>query len=196
MAIMIALLSLALILQLFILINPLSSFSVLVAAYKRKMNVRKIAYTSVLVAFALAVIMALIGPYLFSIFGVTIDSFRIAGGLVLLLLGIDTIRDKKEKKEVGKIDSVISIIATPLLTGPATISFIAIKSYEINQIALLGNIVFAFLLVGIVFVLFSYTLDKINTKIISVTSKILGLFLTAMAIQMIVTGLTNMIQAV
>ena len=188
---MVTLIDIALIAQLFILINPLSSLSVLVAAYKSRMDVKKIAYTSVIIAFILAVVLALIGPYLFSIFNVTIDSFRIAGGIVLLLLGIETIRPKHDEVKVGKVDSLISIIATPLLTGPATISFIAIKSYEISQITLLFNIVLAFILVAIVFILFAFTIKKINTKVIGIISRILGLFLTAMAIEMIITGIIN-----
>jgi multiple antibiotic resistance protein len=187
---------LALIVQLFILINPLSSFSVLLAAYKNKMDVKKIAYNSVLIAFVLAIIIALIGPYVFQFFGITIDSFRVAGGLVLLLLGIETIRSKHEKKEVGKIDSLISIVATPLLTGPATISFIVIKSYEISRFSLLMNIFVSFIIVGFVFVLFSHTLNKINAKVISITSRVLGLFLTAMAIEMIVSGILNIVKTV
>jgi multiple antibiotic resistance protein len=183
-----------LIVQLFILINPLSSFPVLIAAYKNKMDVRKIAYSSVLIAFILAIIIALIGPYLFNFFGITIDSFRIAGGIVLLLLGIETIRTKKEREEVTKTDSLISILATPLLTGPATISFITIKAFEMGRFSLLINIMLAFILVGLVFIASAYSLNKINTKVIDITSRVLGLFLTAMAIEMIATGIMNIIK--
>lgn len=187
------LINLALIFQLFVLINPLSSFSVLLTAYKNKMNVKKIAYNSVFIAFLLAVIIALIGPYVFDFFGISLDSFRIAGGIVLLLLGIETISSKTEKKQVGKVDSLISILATPLLTGPATISFITIKSYEVTRMALLSNIFFAFILVGLVFIVFAYSLKSINTKVVDITSRVLGLFLTAMAIEMITTGIMSLI---
>lgn len=193
---MIDIINLALIAQLFVLINPLSSFSVLIAAYKNKMDVKRIAYNSTLIAFILAILIALIGPFLFQFFGITINSFRIAGGIVLLLLGIETIRSKKETEEVGKVDSLISILATPLLTGPATISFIAIKSYEVGRTSLLTNIFLSFILVGFVFILFSYSLKRINTKVIDITSRVLGLFLTAMAIEMIITGITNIITKV
>lgn len=178
----------ALIVQLFLLLNPLSSVPFLMAAFKRKMNVRQIASASVITAFVIAVVIAFVGPYLFSFFGITINSFRVAGGIVLLLLGIDTIRPKEETKNVGGIHSLISIIATPMLTGPATISFIAVKSYELPQIALLANIIIAFIIVGIVFVSFAFLIPKINENLVSITSRILGLFLTAVAIEMIGTG--------
>ncbi len=185
------LISFALIAQLFVLINPLSSFSVLIAAYKSKMDVKKIAYTSVLLAFVIAMFIALFGQFIFQFFGITLDSFRIAGGIVLLLLGIDTIRAKHETREVGKVDSLIAILATPLLTGPATISFIVIKSYEISTTVMISNIFFTFIIVGIIFILFAFSLHRINEKVIDISSRVLGLFLTAMAIEMITTGLVN-----
>jgi len=186
------LIDIALIAQLFVLINPFSSFPVLFTAYQNRMNVKKIAVTASIIAFAIAVIICLIGSKLFGFFGITIDSFRIAGGICLLLLGLDTIRDKEEKKSVRKIDGLISILATPLLTGPATISFIIIKSIEIGRTILLSNIVITFILVGIVFILFSYSIKKINLRVIQISAKILGLFLTAMAIELIFTGAYNL----
>jgi multiple antibiotic resistance protein len=180
--------SLALIVQFFVLINPLSSFPVLMEAYRKKMNVRAIAVGAVITAFFIAIIIALIGPYLFSFFGITVDSFRIAGGIVLLLLGLDTVRSKKEQVEVTKVDSIISIIATPLLTGPATISFVTIKAYELGRFATIVNLLGAFFLVGAVFIAFSRTIPKVNPKVVNIASKVLGLFLTAVAIEMIAKG--------
>jgi len=180
---------LALIAQIFILVNPLSSFPVLMSAYRSRMNVKKIAVTAVLIAFIIAMIIALVGPLLFDFFGITVDSFRIAGGIVLLLLGLDTIRAGDEKGKVTQVDSLISILATPLLTGPATISFITIKAFELGQVTLMSNLVWAFALIGIVFVLFSFMIPRINEKMINISAKVLGLFLTAMAIEMLAKGI-------
>jgi len=185
---------LALVIQLFILINPLSSFPVLLAAYKNKINVRKVAVSAVIIAFLVAIIIALIGPYLFKLFGINIDSFRIAGGIVLLLLGLDNIRGKKDdRSDIKKTDALISIVATPLLTGPAVISFITIKAYEIGRVSIVSNIFLSFILVAIVFTIFSFSISKINGKVIDVSSRILGLFLTAVAIQMMAKGIQGLI---
>ena len=131
---------------------------------------------------------------MFGLFGVTVDSFRIAGGIVLLLLGLDTIRDRKEQTKVNKVDSLISIIATPLLTGPATISFVTIKAFELGRISIVSNLVLAFILVGIVFFFFSLAIPKVNPKVVSIMSKIMGLFLTAVAIEMMATGLMHLLK--
>lgn len=185
------LISLVLVMQIFVLINPLSSLPVLIAASRKKINIRKVAITSVIIAFIVAFCMVFIGPLLLIAFGISLDSFRIAGGVVLLMLGIQTVLSKgNEKKDIGKVDALVSIIATPLLTGPATISFITVKSQELGHIPLILNLFIAFLLVGVVFFLFSLFIKKIDIKIISITSRVLGLFLTAVAIQMIMKGLS------
>jgi multiple antibiotic resistance protein len=185
--------SLAVVIQLFALLNPLSSFPVLLSAYKSKLNVKKIAANAVLLAFLIALIIALFGQYLFELFGISLDSFKIAGGIVLLLLGLETIRGKEKEEKVTKTDSLISIIATPLLTGPGTMSYITIKVYEIGKFKMVFNIFFAFILVAIVFMVFSFSVKKINPKVINISSRILGLFLTAVAIQLIATGIQGVL---
>ena len=187
------LIDIALIIQLFALINPLSSFPVLLSACKSRMNVRKISVSAVIIAFLIAIIIAVAGPYLFSLFRVSLDSFRIAGGIVLLLLGLDKIRPKEEKKQnIKQAEALTSIIATPLLTGPALISFITIKAYEIGRLAIISNLLFAFIFVGIVFTIFGFTVTRINPKAIDISSRVLGLFLTAVAIEMIAKGITGL----
>ena len=188
-----AIINYALIIQLFVLLNPLSSFPFLMAAYRKKLDVKSIAVFSVLTAFVIALLITFIGPYLFDFFGITLNSFRVAGGIVLLLLGLDTIRPKeKEIVNVEGVHSLISIIATPMLTGPATISYITIKTYELGQFTVLANLIPAFILVGIVFISFAYVVPKANANLINISSRILGLFLTAVSVEMIFTGVKGL----
>lgn len=186
---------LSLALQIFALLNPLASFPIIMAAYRKKMNVRNIATSAVIVAFVVALVIVFIGPALFNMFSITLDSFRVAGGIVLLLLGINMVRPAShdDKKEITSMDSTISIIATPMLTGPATISFLTIKAYEIGQWPVLSSLLLAFILVGLVFLLFAFAISKINTKIIDITSRVLGLFLIAVSIEMLATGINALL---
>jgi multiple antibiotic resistance protein len=181
---------LALIIQIFVLLNPLSSFPFLIAAHNQKMNVKIVAVKAVIAAFIIAVIMALVGPVLFNIFGITLDSFRIAGGIVLFLLAHRMVRPKEEKEtEVTHIESLTTIIATPMLTGPATISFITVKTFELGKIAVLSGLLGAFIIVGIVFFIFSLLVSRVNPKIVNILARILGLFLMAVSVEMIIAGL-------
>jgi len=184
-----------LIFQLFVLLNPLYSISFLVSAHKKRMNVHAIAFKSVITAYVLAVIIIFFGPFLFNIFGITLDSFRIAGGIVLLLLGINMVKSHEDNgHEFKAIDSLITLIATPLLTGPATISFITIKTFEIGKIAAFLNVSIAFVLVGLVFILIAYMIDKINLSLVDIASRVMGLFLSAVAIEMLATGIEGIIK--
>jgi multiple antibiotic resistance protein len=182
-----------LIIQIFVLLNPLSSFPFLLQAFEQKIDVKMIAIKSTVTAFLLAVVMALLGPSLFSVFGITLDSFRIAGGLVLLVLAYDMIKPKvEEKKKIETMDSLITIIATPMLTGPATISYITVKTFELGSAAVLSGIVGAFILVGLVFFIFSLMVSRVHPKIVNILSRILGLFLMAVSIEMIAKGIQGL----
>jgi multiple antibiotic resistance protein len=187
---------LVLLIQIFALVNPLASMPFLLSAHAKGINVRAIAFKAVLAAFCIGVAITLGGPLLFGIFGITLDSFRVAGGAVLFLLGLRMVTPAPEESEAAdSIDTYITIMATPLLTGPATISFITIKSFEVGKFAVLTNLCAAFALVGVVFVLFSLLVDRINAKVVDILSRIMGLFLTAVAIELIARGLEGLIVA-
>ena len=176
----------SLIIQLFILLNPLYSVSFLIRAHKQRMNVHVIAVKSVITAFVIATIVTFFGSFLFDIFGITPSSFRIAGGIVLLLLGINMVKSQEENHhEFKAIDSLITLIATPLLTGPATISFITLKAYEMGKMTVFINVLLAFILVGMVFIILAYMIDKVNLGVVDIVSRVMGLFLSAVAIEMI-----------
>jgi multiple antibiotic resistance protein len=184
----------ALIIQMFVLLNPLASFPFLIQAYQEKLNLKILALKAVLTAFVIAVVIALVGPFMFNIFGITLDSFRIAGGVVLIILGYHMIQPKEaQKKKIETIDSLITIIATPMLTGPATISFVTIKTMEIGRTAVLTNLIGSFVLVGVVFYVFTLLVSKVNPKLVNILSRIMGLFLMAIAIEMIAKGVYGLV---
>ncbi|PIN68899.1 hypothetical protein COV94_03625, partial [Candidatus Woesearchaeota archaeon CG11_big_fil_rev_8_21_14_0_20_57_5] len=144
--------SFPIIFQMFVLLNPMSSVPILLAAHRNKLDVRRISMQAVLVAFAVAATVAVLGPVLFTAFSISVDSFRIAGGIVLLLLGIQTVRPvPRDISNVTEADSISSLIATPMLTGPATISYITVKTIDFGRVAVVVNLTGAFVLVGIAF---------------------------------------------
>jgi multiple antibiotic resistance protein len=183
----------ALVFQIFILLNPLASVPFLLGAHKKKFNIRKIAINSVITAFIVALVITLFGDLLFNLFGISLDSLRIAGGVILLLLGINMINPKHREDEITTLDSLIALIATPMLTGPGTISFITIKAAELGKAVVLTNVLVAFIFVGVVFILMSVFINKINLKIVDITSRVMGLFLTAVAIEMMAKGIEGII---
>ncbi|MFA6329737.1 MAG: MarC family protein [Candidatus Micrarchaeia archaeon] len=177
------------ILKIFFLLNPLSSIPLLFIAYKQKMNVRKVAVFSVALALAVALCFVFLGPLLFQVYGISLDSFRIAGGVLVFLLGLSMAREHERDYSARKGENLINIIATPLLTGPAILSFLIIKTAELGSIPVVANLLCAFILVAFLFVLIAYLVPRVNLSYVMFISRLFGLFLVALGIEMMVAGL-------
>lgn len=188
------LISTLLILQLFVLLNPLSSAPFLIKLQKRGIDVRGVASRAVLTAFLVALAITIAGKWLFELFGITQNSFRVAGGIVIMLLGIETIRGDEDAQSGGGLDNYIAILATPILTGPATMSYITLKTFEEGILKVIANLIIAFIGVAAVMYVMTVMISRVNARLIGVISRILGLFLTAMAVEMMAKGLDGLIR--
>ena len=118
---------LQLILLFFVIFDPPASFAVFISAssHMRLASKRKMASLAVLVAAGLSFLVLFFGESLLYVFSTTIDEFRIAGGIILLMLGIrmslglPLLHMDSLNGNSGK--AIASLIGTPLLTGPAGI---------------------------------------------------------------------------
>ena len=142
---------------------------------------------SVLVSGILFAVFALIGAQLLDLFSITTNAFRIAGGIVLLLMGLEIIfslqLSKKEDTSVAWV-----IIATPLLSGPGVITT------AILLVSQYGH--FTVLVAGIISLAITWGImrnsllisQKVGDNAIEVFSKIIGLLLAAIAVEFIMRG--------
>ena len=160
------------------------------------------------------------GLSLLEFFGISLPAFRIAGGVILFLLGLDMARDDFTAKfadaaEAGEVEGAAAYarrrferlvvpFAMPLLIGPGAISTVVIYASEAKQFGWVGDAVgigalFAVSLVTMVCFwatpLISRVLGRIGMTIIV---RVLGLILCAMAVQFIIAGVaettSNLIQ--
>jgi len=155
----------------------------------------------VTVAFLILMFFALLGTRVLDAFGISLAAFKIAGGLLLLLLSIGFVLDKTEVAQSYQNDekhpkSDISVfpLAVPLLSGPAAISMLIIfmkqAEFEVLKqlmviIALLFNMLLCFLILN-----FSKNISKIFGRTgINVLTRIFGILLTALACQFIINGI-------
>ena len=185
--------------QLFVLflviVDPLASFSVFMTA-SSSMKIkerRKMALYAVLLASLLAIVVILFGNNLLLLFNTTIDEFRVAGGIILGILGIRMALGSplvyNSDIENNPHRAIASIIATPLLTGPATITalIITVKDYGIIET---GTAVSLVLIVTAVLFLSSEKVNKyIGKTVIQMLSTIMGLIALSWGVQFIVEGL-------
>lgn len=159
--------------------------------------VRRIALRASVVGAAILMAFALFGRPMLDAFGVRIDAFRVAGGLVLLLTALDMIRQKAANAcrctttEVANHgdDGAIVPLAIPLLAGPgsmaATMGLVATQP----TVAVMAAVILVF---GVTYIVLraSSLIDRVvGPATLLVVQRVLGLLLAALSVQSIVTGI-------
>lgn len=153
-----------------------------------------IAASCILIAFALA------GRQIFSIFGITIDAFRVAGGLILWVVAMDMLHGERRTQESepeitegsSKDDVALTPMAMPMLAGPGAISTIMVLSGQASSMAQKVAIYLAIVVtMGITWVVLRVG-DRVVLRMgetgIRVMTRIMGLLLAAVAMQFVITG--------
>jgi len=167
--------------------------------YKRKM-----AKKGTLTAFAILFFFALTGSFVMDAFGISLPAFRIAGGILLLLLSIEMVlanpnppiksENAEEKKENAKRNDIsVFPVAIPLLSGPAAITLLILFMKQAQGLFIKQTIIITALILNMIicwFVLiFSVQIAKLLGKTgINVISRIFGILLTALACQLFIDG--------
>ena len=87
---------------------------------------RKMVRQSILVATIILYVFAYVGWLIFAALGITINDFRIAGGIILFTVAFDHLSGRKERAKTEPAEVAIFPLATPLLAGPGAISSVVI----------------------------------------------------------------------
>lgn len=156
---------------------------------------RKVVDNSMFVALAVALTFAMAGSEIFRFFGITLFDFKIAGGLVLLLVSLADLLGQPEVEKRSSGQTGIVPLAVPLITGPGVLTTIILQiaslGYVITLIAVIANYLLAWLVLR--------QAHRINRFIgqdgISVVSKLVALLLAAIAVAMIRTGVFEALAA-
>lgn len=152
-------------------------------------DIRKIAFHSVLTAFLVALFVIFLGETIFTILGIKITDFMIAGGILLLVISInDIIREKERVKDTNQTFGVVPI-GTPLLAGPATLTTILVLVGSFGYFLVIVS-----LIINLFFVWLIFSQAKLIIKIIGINgtkaiAKVMALFLAAIAVKLIRTGI-------
>jgi multiple antibiotic resistance protein len=156
---------------------------------------RRVANRSMGVAFVVALVFVAAGQRLFGHLGITVFDFKIAGGLVLLLVALADLKGGPEATRQESGSTGIVPLAVPLITGPGVLTTIILQvgtaGYVITVVALVLNYLLAWVLLR--------SSDTV-TRLIGrdgtiVISKIAALFLAAIAVAMIRSGAFEAIDA-
>ncbi|WP_019612747.1 MarC family protein [Psychromonas ossibalaenae] len=185
-------------LKLFFMMVPFFVLSVFLSLSK---NLTKPEKKSVIFKLSIAVVISsliflLFGKYIFNLFGITLDAFKIGAGTVLFLSALDMIRGGREvpaeKLESGS-DFAIVPLAIPITVGPGMIGILMVIGAEVNTI--MGTLLVVLSLLAAVISLAGVLLlsnklqDFIGKQGLAVLPKITGLFVSAIGAQIIFSGI-------
>jgi len=191
---------------LFVIIDPIGLTPLFIGlsagatvAYRRRMALRGVCFGAGILLF-----FALFGPEFLGLLGIEMSSFRIAGGVMLFLTGLEMVFGKRstrrnEKAEEYKDDEDledISVfpIAIPFLAGPGSITSVMLLM-EAQAGNIMGQVTVLSVMIGVLLIslclfMLSHRLEKIlGQTVSSIFSRILGVLLAALASQYIIEGL-------
>ncbi len=194
--------------SIFFLVDPFAALPTFLAVtagsdkQRRKLIARKASFT----AFLLLTAFALGGQLLFRFFGITLPAFEIAGGIILLLIGLDMLNARRSPtQETGpeaeaaasKEDAGIVPLGIPMLAGPGSITSVMVLVGQADgHWAMIAAIVGAITVTAWSCYLVLGNSDRVAAALgesgIRILVRIMGLLLVSLAVQYFVNGLTDL----
>jgi multiple antibiotic resistance protein len=195
--------------SIFFLVDPFAAIPAFLAITesadpeRRKRMARKGALTCFIVLTGFAVG----GQLIFRLFGITLPAFEIAGGLILMIIGLDMLQARRSptqealgdtEEAAGKEDAGIVPLGIPMLAGPGAISSVMVLVGQVPSLwhwemgAILGSITFTSLVSYWVLAGASRVRQVLGETGIRILVRIMGLLLVALAMQYFVNGLTDL----
>ena len=160
---------------------------------------RKLVFQASSTAFAVAMLILFAGDVIFQTMGITVNDLRVGGGLILLVLSITDLifSDFRQRapNDDEDVESSIGIvpIGIPLTMGPAAITTILVSQqsfgYLPTSVSLFANL--ALITVGFLFG--PALLERLGSSTAKAVAKVTSLFLAAIAVAMIRTGIIGML---
>lgn len=180
---------------LLIIIDPFMSAIFFLSQFKHstRQEKNKAILTAIFVAGILLFLFLFTGLYLLDVLNISFNGFKVGGGIILLIMGITTVLGIEFGGHREHISSAAILIGTPLLSGPGALTTIIILS---NEYGMLIPVVAAALVLIVSFLILKFAgwIERIvGREIIEIFSKVLGLLLTALAVDFIYAGIKGFI---
>ena len=186
----------------FAIMNPIANTAAFagLTSTKSPKQQKKIAIKALVVTFCIIVVFSLLGKAIFHLFGITIDALRIAGGILVFLVGYHMLNGAGSHLHSAEsdddIDLAVSPLAVPLLAGPGTIATAMNYSAAGGFTGIVTTVSVFGLLCLITFICFVFSakiLNVIGQSGLSIVTRLMGLILTVIGTQMVIHGITAVI---
>jgi multiple antibiotic resistance protein len=192
--------------SIFVLVDPVAAVPAFLAmtgdatrAQRRHMAARA-AWTCLLVLLTFS----FAGTWIFELFGITLAAFKIAGGLILGLIGLDMLRARRSptketpgETEEGAVKEDVGIIplGIPMLAGPGAISSVMVLTTQNpdwpHALVIVCSIGVVAALSFLILAAADWVSSHFHETGIRILSRMMGLLLTAIAVQFILNGLKD-----
>ncbi|MFI5802399.1 MarC family protein [Streptomyces sp. NPDC051561] len=160
---------------------------------------RRMAWQAVAVAFGVIAVFGLIGQQILDYLHITTPALMIAGGLLLLLIALDLLTGKNEEPTQTKDVNVALVpLGMPLLAGPGAIVSVILavqhNSTVVGQISIWSAIIAMHVVLWLAMRFSLVIIRVIKEGGVVLVTRLAGMMLSALAVQQIINGITQVIQ--
>ena len=196
---------------LFTIVNPFSTAFIFAGLTGRASKIKKhlLAYRAAMVATTIFMVFLLLGNFILRFFGISIEAFKIAGGIIIFGIAMHMMwkqepRFPHDKKIVTdqqiSDDLAIVPIAFPFISGPGAIATVMILASQATSEIYVLPVVFAILSATLLCYLImrnaDIVVDYLGELGKRIATKILGLFLSVIAVQFVINGIMELLPQV
>ena len=185
----------------FVVVDPLGNGPIFLSLTQSQTTKEKIqtSIEAILIATVILIAFSFIGKFILSYLSISLASFRIAGGLILFIIALEMLFNKRQQRKeqiVNDAKEKVSIfpLAIPILSGPAAITSVIVIMSEfgnnfIKQFVSIASLVSVMTITLIFFVIISKSGEFLNKKFINVFSRVIAIILAALSVQYIIDGI-------
>jgi len=169
-----------------------------------KSHQREMAFKSVAVASVILIGFAYVGEWLFSKLGISLDALRIAGGIMLFIIGLNMVFEKRTEKREDRAEDLLEEIedpediavfpmGIPMIAGPGTMaSLLILMSKSSNgwqELTIMAALIAVLLITLIAFLVAGPLIKLMGKTFTNVLTRVLGVLLSTLAAQFIIDGI-------
>lgn len=191
----------------FSMMNPIGNLGIFagMTADRSEAEARRIAWTCAAAVAVTLLIVTWSGGLLLEFFGISIDSLRAAGGVIVLLIGLrmlfnntDHTQTPQEAEEAKDRDSIAVVpLAIPIIAGPGTMAVVLVAAQQHSSVLGKGEISAVILALsaftGLLMSFAAPIAKRLGESGIGVVTRVMGLVLAAIAMGLLAEGLKGML---
>jgi multiple antibiotic resistance protein len=193
--------------SIFFLVDPFAALPTFLAvtAGSDDARRRRMAWKASMTALIFLSAFAVGGQYIFRMFGITLPAFEIAGGIILLLIGLDMLEAKRSATQESseeateaaiKEDAGIVPLGIPMLAGPGAITSVMVLVGQAQTRWQMAAILISIFITAVVCYLVLGNSDRVARTLgdtgVRILVRIMGLLLVALAVQYFVNGIADL----